>query len=191
MANFKISVLHGTRRKGNFSGRVAKYVFEKLQSISDIDSELLDLTTYNFPILEERMNVMTHFPPGLQEFTDKLAVADGIIIVSPEYKNGIPGGLKNALDYLPPGAFRRKVVGIITVSSGGFGGLNCLAQLRLVCISMGGVVIPERFPVSHVQEAFEEEDMPLNVKDMDEVFLRFWNDFIWHTEAIVGRKRRS
>ena len=78
------------------------------------------------------------------------------MIVAPEYKNGYPGSLKNAFDYLPAGILRRTPVGIVTVSSGGFGGLNCLAQLRLVCLAMGGVPIPVALPVSRVDEAFDE-----------------------------------
>ena len=64
------------------------------------------------------------------------------MIIAPEYKNGYPGSLKNALDYLRPEVFRRKPIGIVTVSAGGFGGINCLAQLRLVCLAMGEVPIP-------------------------------------------------
>ena len=46
--------------------------------------------------------------------------ADALIIVAPEYNNGYPGVLKNALDYLLP-EYERKPIGIVTVSAGGFG----------------------------------------------------------------------
>ena len=64
-------------------------------------------------------------------------------LVTPEYNNGYPGVLKNALDYFLP-EYRRKPVGIVTVSSGGFGGINALAQLRLVLFLMGAYPIPIR-----------------------------------------------
>jgi NAD(P)H-dependent FMN reductase len=76
------------------------------------------------------------------------------MIVTPEYKNGYPGSLKNALDYLVAGILRRKPVAICTVSSGGFGGINCLAQLRLVILAMGGLPIPESLPISDVRSVF-------------------------------------
>jgi NAD(P)H-dependent FMN reductase len=120
-----------------------------------LNTELLDLGDYNFPIMDQRLSEMDVAPPALQSFSDKLERADGLLIVSPEYKGGIPGVLKNALDYLKPGIFRRKPVGICTVSSGGFGGVNCLMQLRLTILALGGLPIPEALPVSRIQELFD------------------------------------
>jgi NAD(P)H-dependent FMN reductase len=49
------------------------------------------------------------------------------VTVAPDYKNGYTGSLKNAFDYLAAGILRCKLIGIVTVSSGGFGGLDCSA----------------------------------------------------------------
>src|SRR5919198_4958156 len=109
--------------------------------------------------MEERLRFRDDPPPGLRQFSEKIARADSIVIVTPEYNNGYPGVLKNALDYLLPG-YERKPIGIVTVSAGGFGGLNCLAQLRLVTLGMGAFPIPESLSVSRVQDSFDEEGNP-------------------------------
>lgn len=75
--------------------------------------------------------------------------------------NGYPGVLKNALDYLLP-EYKRKPIGIVTVSAGGFGGINCLAQLRLVALGMGAFPILAALPVSRVQDAFDDAGNPLD-----------------------------
>ena len=111
------------------------------------------------------------------------------MIVAPEYKNGYPGSLKNAFDYLPAGILRRKPIGIVTVSSGGFGGLNCLAQLRLVCLAMGGVPIPVAFPVSRVDEAFDEPGALRDPKLAARVG-PFLDELIWYTRALAGPRGR-
>lgn len=190
MTKFNIPILLGTRRKDNLSSRVARYILRRMGDFDNVESPFLDLGEFDFPVLEERLSEMELLPPGLQEFVDILAAADALIIVSPEYKNGVPGGLKNALDYLPPGHFKHKPIGICTVTSGPFGGLNCLAQLRLICISMAGIVIPERFPVAHVQDVFDPEGQPLESAKMGQLFDRFWADLRWHTEATTDRRNR-
>jgi chromate reductase, NAD(P)H dehydrogenase (quinone) len=42
-------------------------------------------------------------PPEALRLADAVRAADGIVISSPEYAHGVPGGLKNALDWLVSG----------------------------------------------------------------------------------------
>ena len=70
-----------------------------------------------------------HFDPGLDNddppaavtiFRDVLAKTDGVIICIPEYAYGVPGTLKNALDWtLSSGSLSEKPVALITASTGG------------------------------------------------------------------------
>ena len=124
-----------------------------------------------------------------RNIADKIARADSLIIVSPEYNNGYPGVLKNALDYLLP-EYERKPVGIVTVSAGGFGGINCLAQLRLVTIGMGAVPIPENLSVSRVHDSFQEDGTP-NDAAYEKRAAAFLDEVLWFTEAIAAQKARK
>src|ERR1043166_9117755 len=153
---FNIPIIAGSTRRDRQSIKVARFVLARLQQRQVVKTELLDLLEYNFPIMEERLRFRDDPPPRLQEFADKIARADSIIIVTPEYNNGYPGVLKNALDYLLP-EYERKPIGIVTVSAGGFGGLTCLAQLRLVTLGMGAFPIPENLAVSRVRDSFKDD----------------------------------
>lgn len=42
-------------------------------------------------------------PTAVRDFIDVIAQSDGVIIASPEYVRSIPGGLKNAIDWLVSG----------------------------------------------------------------------------------------
>jgi chromate reductase len=56
-------------------------------------------------------------PPAVAELRAMLADADGILISSPEYAHGVPGSLKNALDWLvSDGALVDKPVALINAS---------------------------------------------------------------------------
>src|SRR5581483_4749986 len=186
--SYYIPIICGSTRRERKSIKVARFVLKKLQGRKGVETELLDLLAYNFPIMEERLHRRDDPPPGLKEFGEKIGRADSFIIVTPEYNNGYPGVLKNALDYLLP-EYERKPVGIVTVSAGGFGGINCLAQLRLVVIGMGAVPIPESLPVSRVHESFKDDGT--YDPAYDKRAAAFLDEMLWFTEAIADQKAKS
>ena len=74
--------------------------------------------------------------------------AAGVVIATPEYNHGVPGVLKNALDWASRPAFascfRDKPVLIITSALGGTGGVRAQYQLRETLVSMLARVVPGR-----------------------------------------------
>jgi NAD(P)H-dependent FMN reductase len=162
MDRIKLPLLLGSVRIGRRSEGVARYLLAQLEPDPRFHPELLDLASYRFDLLERRVSDMAEVPEALQAFSRQLRESDALLIVSPEYKGGIPGALKNAIDLLEPGILRRKPVGICTVSTGGFGGLQCLNQLRLTILALGGVPIPESISISRVHERFDERGVLLD-----------------------------
>jgi NAD(P)H-dependent FMN reductase len=183
---YYIPIICGSTRRDRQSIKVARFIFQKLRARHGVETELLDLLELDFPIMEERLHRRADPPPGLKEFGEKIGRADSFVIVSPEYNNGYPGVLKNALDYLLP-EYERKPVGIATVSAGGFGGINCLAQLRLVALGMGAVPIPEALSVSRVQDSFKDDGTP-NDPAYEKRAAGFLDELLWFTEAIAAKK---
>lgn len=178
-----IPVLLGTIRVGRKSAHVARLLHGEVEARDGIETELIDLADLQLPVMHSRLGETDSPPPGATEFSKKLARADGLVIVAPEYKSSYPGSLKNALDYLEAGIFKRKPIGIVTVSSGGFGGLNCLSQLRLICLAMGGVPIPVTFPVSRVNDAFDEHGGLRDRKPVEKL-ASFVDELVWYTQAL-------
>jgi NAD(P)H-dependent FMN reductase len=59
-------------------------------------------------------------PAPVAHLREKLSQADGIIICTPEYAFGVPGALKNALDWMvSSGSFSGKPTSLVTASTGG------------------------------------------------------------------------
>ena len=102
MTDLRIPVLLGSVRRNRQSPKVARWITEALQADDRITSELLDLEELAIPIMEERLRMSDNQPPGAAKLSEALAAADGLVIVTPEYNNGYPGVLKNAIDYLLP-----------------------------------------------------------------------------------------
>lgn len=150
-------VLLGSVRIGRRSEAVARHLLSQMQADPRVRAELIDLADYRLELLEQRPAEMAEPPEALLAFSSRLREADAVLIVSPEYKGGMPGALKNAFDLLDPGILRRKPVGLCTVSAGGFGGVQCLMQLRLTISALGGLPIPESVAVSRVHERFDEQ----------------------------------
>jgi FMN-dependent NADH-azoreductase len=97
---FYIPMILGSTRRGRQSAKVARFIYEHMRRYEQIETEILDLLECNFPIMEERLRFHDDPPPRLREFSEKIARADAVVIVTPEYNNGYPGVLKNSLDYL-------------------------------------------------------------------------------------------
>ncbi len=184
-----IPIIAGSTRRDRQSIKVARFVLARLQQRKGVGTELLDLLEYNFPIMEERLHRRDDPPPRLQEYADKIARADALIIVTPEYNNGYPGVLKNAIDYLLP-EYERKPIGIVTVSAGGFGGITCLAQLRLVTLGMGAFPIPESLAISRVHDSFKDDGTP-NDPAYEKRAAAFLDEVLWFAEAIADRKAKE
>jgi NAD(P)H-dependent FMN reductase len=77
-------------------------------------------------IIYEGLGSLPHFngrenpAPEVIEFRKLLSEADGVFICSPEYAFGVPGSLKNALDWtVSTGDLVNKPVALITAATGG------------------------------------------------------------------------
>jgi chromate reductase, NAD(P)H dehydrogenase (quinone) len=78
-------------------------------------------------------------PAAVQHFRDQIAAADGLVISSPEYNHGIPGVLKNALDWASRphngSPLKDKPVLIVTSSPAVTGGVRAQYQIRETVVS--------------------------------------------------------
>lgn len=77
------------------------------------------------PVFDADLEEEAGLPDAVLTLQDQLARADGLLMVTPEYNNGVPGVFKNAIDWMSRGPglklFVGKPVAIIGASSGRFG----------------------------------------------------------------------
>lgn len=84
-------------------------------------------TIKGIPLYDGDVEASAGIPAAVAALKDKIAAADGLLLVTPEYNNSLPGVFKNAIDWLSrPAAdissvFGGKPVGIIGASPSRFG----------------------------------------------------------------------
>ena len=84
------------------------------------------------PLYDGDLEAGDGIPASVMALKEKIVRADGLLLVTPEYNNSVPGVLKNAVDWLSrpsadiPRVFGNRPVAVIGTSPGGFG--TILAQ---------------------------------------------------------------
>jgi NAD(P)H-dependent FMN reductase len=103
-------------------------------------------------------------PAAVAALKEKVAAADALLLVTPEYNNGIPGVFKNAIDWLsrPSSDIKRifggKPVALIGASPGNFGTILSQAAWLPVLRTLGADHWSgARLLVSHAGQAFDDE----------------------------------
>lgn len=152
-----IPVLLGTAREGRQSEKAAVYMAEQLVA-AGFDAPLVDVrdiaTSATFHSKDPQ--------PKILPWKELMARADGLVIVTPEYNHGYPGELKIVLDSLYA-EYARKPVGICGVSSGGFGGVRVVEQLRQVVITFQMLPLKNAVQFSGI-ESFQPANYDAAVK---------------------------
>ncbi len=137
----KIVTLLGSLRKGSFNGIVARTlprIAPEGMSISELPS-IGAIPLYDADVQEEE-----GFPERVEAIAAAIREADGVVIVTPEYNYSVPGGLKNAIDWLsrlPEQPLAGKPVLIQTNSMGAIGGARCQYHLRQILVFLDAMVM--------------------------------------------------
>ncbi len=120
-------------------------------------------TIAGIPPFNEDLEDSEGIPDVVARLKNEIAQSDGLLISTPEYNNGVPGVLKNAIDWATrpfrdvPKVFHGKPVAVIGASPGGFG--TTLAQTALLPVLRTLKTDPwfaGRLMVSHAGEKIEE-----------------------------------
>lgn len=124
----KIVGVAGSLRSGSFNAALLRAAAGPMP-----DGSSLEIATIKgIPLYDGDVEANEGIPQTVVALKDQIAAGDGLLLVTPEYNNAMPGVFKNAIDWLsrPPGdipwVFGNRPVAIIGASPGGFG--TILAQ---------------------------------------------------------------
>jgi NAD(P)H-dependent FMN reductase len=128
---FKVGIITGSTRPNRKSLDVAKWALEVAKQRKDAEYELVDIKDFELPLLDEALppSMGKYEQPHTKRWATKIGSLDSFVFVTPEYNHGIPGALKNAIDFLFA-EWSHKAAGF--VSYGGASGARAVEHLRLV-----------------------------------------------------------
>jgi len=180
-----IAVIIGSVRRDRQGIKVGRWIEQKLKDRSHtvffIDPMELDL-----PILDRMYKEMENPSEMIQKLRTMIKDADGYIAVTPEYNHSTSSAMKNTLDYFLEEYFF-KPSAIVSYSAGPFGGVIAAQQLRIIFAELGAPAISSSFPISKIQNVFDE-----NGKMIDENYERrvkkFLDEFEWYVDAFKNQR---
>ncbi len=97
------------------------------QGVAGAGVELEAATLHGVPLYDGDLEQQHGTPAAVRALKERILANDGLLLVTPEYNNGVPGVFKNAIDWLSrptpgmPDVFRERPVAVIGASPGGFG----------------------------------------------------------------------
>lgn len=127
----KILVIMGSVREGRMAEPVANWLVERARGRPELACEIIDLKEWALPYypFADAPAKGNYADPLQQRWAEKVAAADGYILIAPEYNHGPPAVLKNALDFVYAEWNRKPVT---FMAYGGNGGARAVEQLTCI-----------------------------------------------------------
>ena len=153
----RILGIAGSLRAGSFNRSLLRAAVERAPE--DMTIEVFDLAAV--PLYNGDVEAAGD-PPGVAAFKQAIAAADGVLMATPEYNHGVPGVMKNAIDWAsrPPREAPRggQPVGLIGASPGITGTARGQSQLRQAFEFTNSYCMPQpELLVFKVHEKFDAE----------------------------------
>ncbi|GIO34278.1 MULTISPECIES: NADPH-dependent FMN reductase [Paenibacillus] len=168
----KVVALVGSIRKDSYNRKLAEYVKNKYKEQMDV--EILNLR--DVPFYDQ--DIENDPPAPVKELRQKVAAADAVLWVTPEYNYSIPGVLKNVIDWLSRGdrVINGKPSFIMGASMGLLGTVRAQQHLRDILFSPG--VNSPLLPGNEVYVGVVHEKMDENGNIKDEATVIFLESVI-------------
>ncbi|WP_107853003.1 NADPH-dependent FMN reductase [Oceanimonas marisflavi] len=176
-------------RPARLGERVAKACLACLQgNHGDHQVELIDALDYPLePMFKPHFAYASgRAPEPLNRLAEKIAAADGFIMVSPEYNHSMSPALANLLNHFGSSLFSYKPSAIVTYSAGQWGGMRAAVGMRTFLSELGCLPVSAMIHVPRAQEVFAANGAVQAGEDeqaWSDYFDRTFNQLLWWARA--------
>jgi chromate reductase, NAD(P)H dehydrogenase (quinone) len=184
MANFKAAVIVGSLRKDSYNLKLAKAI-AKLGS-NRFDVQYLQIG--DLPLFSQDLEASV--PPAVTRVKKDIENADAVLIVTPEYNRGIPGPLKNAIDWIsrPYGknSLAGKPAAICGASPGAIGTACAQANFKSVLSYLDVLLMGAPEVYLQFKEGIIDADGNITNEDSKKFLQKFTDKFSDWAERHIG-----
>lgn len=181
----RLFIFAASLRTESFNKKLATLIAQKLEGLgAEVDHA--NFRDFDVPLYDGDLEADSGIPDGTQALADRIAVADGVVIVSPEYNYGVPGTLKNAIDWLSrirPYPTIGKPCFLASAAPGLVGGARGLIALRPTLSILGMWLSGDSFSLAQAGQAFDDKD-GLNDEALDKLLDGMLTRFVNVTGSI-------
>jgi NAD(P)H-dependent FMN reductase len=156
----RILGISGSLRAGSYNTALLRAA----RSVAPGGVHLEVATLHGIPLYDGDLEQREGLPAAVTALQEKIAASDAVLLVTPEYNNGIPGVFKNAIDWLSRPAtdvariFGGRPFAVIGASPGGFGTILAQAAWLPVLRTLGvRYWSGGRLMLSRAHQAFDEQ----------------------------------
>ena len=179
-----IPIILGSVRRDRLGARVGAFLKRVLEQRGH-KATLVDPLELELPLLDRmyKEHPKGQAPEKLERLAALYRAADGFLIVSAEYNNGVPPALANLLDYFLEEYFFRPSA-ICCYSAGRYGGVRAAMPLRAMLAEMGMSSIPSLLPIGTAQHVLAEDGSVVDAKAVGGA-AKFFDEFEWYARALA------
>jgi chromate reductase len=177
-----VLVICGSLRKGSYNAALAR----ALPALAPPGMTLRAAPSFaGLPMYDYDEHQAQGIHPIATAWVDAIRAADAVVIVSPEYNWSIPGGLKNAIDWLSrlkDQPFAYKPLALQSAATGQLGGSRMQYHLRQSLTSIDALMFPKpEVIVAFAAKKFDEKTLELTdqpTRDMIKLQLESFERFV-------------
>ena len=154
--------ISGSLRRDSLNTRLIRAI----QSTASAEVKVELATLNGIPLYDGDVEAKSGVPRAVVELRERIKAAEGIIFAMPEYNAGMPGVLKNALDWLtrPPKemgpTFAGRPLALAGATPGGLGTALAQAGSLTVLRQLKVRLFPDHLRVSSAADCFDEQGQP-------------------------------
>ncbi|CUS02039.2 NADPH-dependent FMN reductase [Candidatus Promineifilum breve] len=157
-------VFAASLRTGSLNAKLARLAADTIESHGGT-VDYAFMTEFDVPSYDQDVQDGEGFPPGAQQFYDRLNKADAFVIASPEYNASFPGVLKNLIDWVSrfkPQPFNFRNGMLLSASPSMSGGNRGLWSLRIPLEHLGARIYPDMFSLAQAHQGLDSNGQLLN-----------------------------